>query len=481
MKRSLLFLLLACAAARPGAAATDWPVLQSVPVASGFVQPTYVTSARDGTGRLFVVQQPGQVVLVSGTAASATPFLDISNEVSSQQGTDVGLLSIAFPPGYAAKGHFYAVYTRAADTALPVEVVLSRFSLTADPNVADPASEEVLLVIPQDEQFHSAGQLQFGPDGYLYMSKGDGGPQGDPGNYGQRLDTLRGKLLRLDVENGPGATTPYRIPADNPFVKRAGARPEIWARGLRNPWRFSFDRQTGDLYLGDVGFDSYEEADFQRAGKGGLNYGWRIREGFHKFLTPPNYPISALEKLTKPISEQIHSGKAKLNEPTGNSITGGYVYRNTVSKRMEGIYVYADFVSENVWGVVHSGDRWITKLLLNPGAHISTFGEDESGELYYADYSTGTLYHLQDSGAVWTPTILPNGGTFKMPKTIIIRSETPGAKIHYTINGNDPAETDPVVPATGKVVLRSQGTLKAQAYRADLQPSGVAAATFYAP
>jgi len=237
-----------------------------------------VTNARDGSGNLYVVEQGGRIRLVKKGTLQAASFLDVSGRVLS--GGEQGLLGLVFPPGYATKRYFYVNYTRTPDGS----TVIARYRVTVDPDVADPASEEILLVIPQPFANHNGGQIAFGPDGFFYIGMGDGGSGGDPDNNAQNPASLLGKMLRIDVESGP---FPYAIPPSNPFVQAAGFRGEIWALGLRNPWRFSFDRQTGDLYVGDVGQGSFEEVDFQPAGSpGGENYGWRIMEGAHCFGDP---------------------------------------------------------------------------------------------------------------------------------------------------------------------------------------------------
>src|SRR5438477_6951355 len=244
----------------------DWPQLQFTLVASNLVQPTSVVHAGDGSGRLFITQQKGQILTLAGTHLDAIPFLDISGKIKS--GGEQGLLCVAFPRDYVNKRHFYVNYTRAGDGA----TIVSRFSVNGPNNIADPDGEEIIRNTLQPFANHNGGQLAFGPDGYLYIGMGDGGGAGDVGNRAQDLGSLLGKILRIDVDRGP----PYAIPPTNPFLTNSSARPEIWAYGLRNPWRFSFDRDTGDLYIADVGQEEWEEVDFQPANSlGGENYGWR--------------------------------------------------------------------------------------------------------------------------------------------------------------------------------------------------------------
>src|SRR4030095_15339060 len=260
-----------------------------------------------------VVEQEGRIRIVKSQTLLSTPFLDISARVSCCG--ERGLLSVAFPPNYANKGHFYVNYTNNDGNT-----VIARYRVTSDPDVANLNSEEILLTIEQPFANHNGGQIAFGPDGYLYIGMGDGGSAGDPQGNGQRPETLLGKLLRIDVESG---MTPYAVPSNNPFVQSRFYHGEIWALGLRNPWRFSFDRQTGDLYLGDVGQGSYEEINFQsRASFGGENYGWNIMEGKHCF----NSDSCNQTGLVLPIVEYSHS--------EGCSVTGGVVYRGQQYPRL---------------------------------------------------------------------------------------------------------------------------------------------------
>ncbi len=353
------------------------PVLTLTAVISGLASPTVITHAGDGSGRLFLVEQGGTIRIVnSGGALLPTPFLDISGRLVS--GGERGLLGLAFPPGFSSKKYFYVDYTRAADGA----TVVSRFSVSANTDVADATSEQVLLVVSQPFANHKGGQLAFGPDGMLYVGLGDGGSGGDPMGNGQNTATLLGKLLRLDVEAG---VTPYQIPPDNPFAASATAMREIWALGLRNPWRFSFDRQTGNLYIADVGQDAWEEIDFQAAGAaGGANYGWNILEGPACYspatgcVPPPAYAA--------PVASYGHG--------VGCAVIGGYVYRGPGNLNMQGLYFYGDFCSGRLWALRKVGNAWQSDLLQQTGLAISSFGEDEAGRLYVADYKTGTIYRI---------------------------------------------------------------------------------------
>jgi glucose/arabinose dehydrogenase len=357
---------------------SSWPTLALTPVVSGLSAPVHITHAGDGSGRLFVVEQAGRIRIVKNGALEPTPFLDITGRVSCC--AMHGLLSVAFPSGYAQKGHFYVNYTDLAGNT-----VIARFALTADPDVADAASEQVVLPVGQPYPNHNGGQLAFGPnDGYLYIGMGDGGSGGDPENRAQNPAELLGKLLRIDVETGNPVT--YTLPATNPFIGTPSYRGEIWALGLRNPWRFAFDRLTGDLYIGDVGQNLYEEIDFQAASSaGGENYGWRIMEGFHCY----NAATCQTAGLTLPVVEYDHS--------QGCSITGGGVYRGAQYGRMQGLYLYADFCSGRIWGLRRQGNTWQNRLLFDAPFSITTFGEDEAGESYVADYSGGVVYRIADT------------------------------------------------------------------------------------
>ena len=326
----------------------------------------HVTNAGDGSGRIFVVEQGGRIRIIRNGVLEATPFLDIAGRVSCCG--ERGLLSVAFPPGYAAKGHFYVNYTNKAGNT-----VVARYRLTTNPDVADPGSEQVVLTVPQPYANHNGGQLAFGPnDGYLYIGMGDGGSGGDPENRAQNPAELLGKLLRINVEAGNPNT--YTIPASNPFTQTAGYRPEIWALGLRNPWRFAFDRLTHDLYIADVGQDAYEEVDFQPAAStGGENYGWRIMEGLHCY----NAATCNTGGLTLPVAEYEHG----TNDSVGCSITGGMVYREVAFRRCRAYISTGTTVTARSGGC-GAAERglWETALLQTVGFNITTFGEDEAGD-----------------------------------------------------------------------------------------------------
>ena len=337
------------------------------PIVSGLNQPLGVVNA--GDPRLFIVQQGGQIVIWDGTRIVPGPFLDVGSLISCCG--EQGLLGLAFDPHYDRKGFFFIYYTRRNG-----DVVIARYHVSSDPDRADPTSGTIVLTVSHT-QFpnHNGGQLQFGPDGYLYIGIGDGGSGGDPNNNAQTLSVLLGKILRIDV-----STLPYSVPASNPF------RSPVWAYGLRNPWRFTFDRQTGDLWIGDVGQSLYEEIDFQPASSiGGQNYGWRKMEGFHCYN--PSVACSDAT-MTLPILEYSHADGSC-------SVTGGYRYRGGF-QRLRGTYFYADYCSGTIWSATQQSDgTWLATRRLNTSLKITSFGEDIHGELYVVDQN-GTIYQLID-------------------------------------------------------------------------------------
>ncbi|MCB0194010.1 MAG: PQQ-dependent sugar dehydrogenase [Anaerolineae bacterium] len=344
-----------------------------VPVATGLAKPLYLTHAGDGSNRLFVLEQTGRILIIENGEINPTPFLDIVSIVGSDA-NEQGLLGLAFHPNYAENGLFFINYTnKQGDT------VIARYAVSDDANSADPNSGEFLLTIGQPYRNHNGGQVAFGPDGYLYVGMGDGGSANDPENRAQDLGALLGKILRLDVDAG----APYGVPESNPFVADSQARPEIWSYGWRNPWRFSFDTATGDLYVADVGQNQYEEVHVELDGTGGgQNYGWRIMEGLHCF-NPTNCDPQALE-LVLPIAEYDHT--------QGCSITGGYTYRGQQSPNLDGIYFYGDYCTGIIWGLRQDTDgSWAQTHYLSSGLTISSFGQDETGEVYVIDHSGGVF------------------------------------------------------------------------------------------
>ncbi len=341
-------------------------------MAADFELPVFLTHA--GSERLFVVEKRGSIQALSRDGKTKEVFLDISVRVGSTS-NEQGLLGLAFHPQYAENGWFFVDYTD-----LRGDTVVSRFQVPAGAERADPDSEEVFLRIPQPAANHNGGMIAFGPDGALYIGTGDGGAANDRFRNGQNRNALLGKLLRIRVDGAP----PYAIPPDNPFVGQPDTRPEIWALGLRNPWRFSFDRATGDLFIADVGQNEFEEIDWQPAGSlGGENYGWPIMEGLHCFQRADCDRAG----LTLPIVEYDHT--------VGCSVTGGYVYRGQRFPALRGVYFYADYCSGTVWALWRDArGQWQHRDTLHTDLRISSFGEDVTGEIYLLDLSGGGVYRL---------------------------------------------------------------------------------------
>jgi len=355
------------------------PQLALESFASGFTNPVDIAHA--GDNRLFIVEQEGIIrILNANGQTSSQPFMDISSRVSS--GGERGLLGLVFHPDYTNNGFFFVNYTNNSGATR-----ISRFSVSGNPDVADAGSEDILLEIPQPYDNHNAGDLAFGPDGYLYIPLGDGGSGGDPDDNGQDRLELLGSILRIDV-NG---TSGYTIPSDNPFVNDANFRDEIWSWGWRNPWRFSFDRLTGDMWVADVGQSAREEVSFEAAGSaGGQNYGWRCYEGTGSF----NLNGCVATSFVNPIFEYAHGNS------TGRSITGGFVYRGTDFPALQGSYVMGDYQSGNLWTLTPDGNGGVTEQFqgrLIGRFQLSTFGEDQAGELYAASHSEGAIYKVRET------------------------------------------------------------------------------------
>lgn len=359
---------------------TGAPKLNQVFSALTFTQPLAIMHAGDNSGRLFVVEQGGKIKVFSsaGNPGSAKVFLDISGKVDTK-GWEEGLLGLAFHPKYTTNGTFYVNYTASG----PDRTVIARFKVSAgDPDKADPSSETVLLTISQPYDNHNGGDLRFGPDGYLYIAVGDGGDGGDPKGHGQNRQTLLGNILRIDVDQSAGGK-PYAIPADNPLKGNSqGFREEIYAWGLRNPWRITFDSQTGKLWAADVGQDDWEEVNIIEKGK---NYGWNVMEGKHCFKPPQGCNQSGLEL---PIHEYTLSG--------GQSITGGHVYRGVRVASLNGAYVFADFISGDVYRLDYNAQTGAAtaQVLFKTGEGISSFGLDPQGEIYLTSFA-GKVYKIQ--------------------------------------------------------------------------------------
>jgi glucose/arabinose dehydrogenase len=352
-------------------------------VTGSVTQPVLATGARDGTNRLFIVEKTGRIRIVKGGALLATPFLDISALVS--KGGEQGLLGLAFHPGFKTNRKLYVDYTdRNGNT-----VVREYRASATNPDRVDASTARTVIRITQPYANHNGGMLAFGRDGYLYIGTGDGGAGGDPGNRAQSVNTLLGKILRIGV-NSHTATRGYTIPPSNPYVGRTG-RDEIWQRGLRNPWRFSFDRANGNLWIGDVGQNKYEEVDRAirtTTGPGrGINWGWRVMEGFHCYNPATGCSTAG---RTRPLLEYTHASNGRC------AVTGGYVYRGTAIPALAGWYVYGDYCSGEVWAVSSTASSRPTPVPLlgaGSGRLVSGFGQDDAGELYVCDLN-GTVYRI---------------------------------------------------------------------------------------
>jgi glucose/arabinose dehydrogenase len=353
----------------------DKLVLQ--PFAAGLDSPISLTNAGDGSNRLYANEQAGRIriVEVDGTLRPQ-PFLDITDRISS--GGERGLLGLAFHPDFERNHRFFVDYTAKDDG----HTVIAEYTAADDGLSADPGSERILLTVDQPYANHNGGQLAFGPDGDLYIGLGDGGSGGDPQGNGQNTQALLGKVLRIDVDADPAGGKAYAIPADNPFASGGGA-PEVWAYGLRNPWRFSFDRDQGDLYIADVGQGSWEEIDRQPSdSRGGENYGWNVMEGKHCYDSDSCDP----SPYVPPIAEYSHD--------QGCSVTGGYVYRGTQQPDLVGIYVFADYCSGIVFTLQVDEGTTTPKVVAQTELGITSFGESENGEIYAVDQRGGGVYHV---------------------------------------------------------------------------------------
>jgi glucose/arabinose dehydrogenase len=368
MTRRLFILLAFSLAPILGFAQQQIPRIRLVPVASQLKMPVGVFD--DGTGRLFVIEQDGMIVIVENGQIDPTPFLDIHDEVS-RTGNECGLLGLAFHPDFKNNHRFYVNYDTEKFGKLQTRI--SEF--TADPTNShtDPSTEKELMRFDQPYTNHKGGCLMFGPDKMLYDGQGDGGDAGDPHDNGQNVGVYLGKILRIDVDHGQ----PYKVPDDNPLVGQKGAMPEIWCWGMRNPWRFSFDSQTGKLWCGDVGQDLWEEIDIIEKGK---NYGWSAMEGTHPFK-----PERAIGTLTGPIKDYGHD--------EGKCIIGGYVYRGKAIPALDGLYVYGDYNIGWIAALGYDGQKiTFDSHLLQTPVNIASFGEDHEGELYLVDRERGELF-----------------------------------------------------------------------------------------
>ena len=423
-----LILLLLCLSPAASALAAP-PAVTLTEVASGLASPVEVVNARDASNRLFIVEQAGKIKVRKDGVVLATPFLDLTAAGLISCCGERGLLGLAFHPQYRANGAFYIYYTAATTGALTIARVLRG----ANPDVADASSLVPILSIPHPVNAnHNGGRLAFGPDGHLYAGTGDGGSGGDPDRNGQNTGNLLGKLLRIAVDGGTG----YTIPASNPFPGSTCARgqcPEIFHYGLRNPWKFSFDRQGGDLYIGDVGQGAWEEVDFLPAGTaGGKNFGWGVFEGDACFND--NYfgaagACAGLANHTRPILTYDHGGAG------GISITGGYVYRGHKSAPLRGYYIYADYGSKRIWAARQSSPGvWQNDVLVPPQAtisSISSFAEDEAGELYVVDLGNGKLWRIDGPGPAFS---VVNDWNRDGREDIILRNSRSGAAFAWYMN-----------------------------------------------
>ena len=407
------------------------PVIDLVQFSTGYTSPLGIENC--GDSRLFIVQKTGYIYICDSLGVkNTTPFLDIHTELTSSGG-EQGLLGLAFHPDYFSNGYFYVYYTKVSTGALRIV----RFTVDSlNPNAADPNSELLLMEIPHPTNTnHDGGCLKFGPDGYLYIGTGDGGGAGDSPNNSQNTLKYLGKLLRIDVNNG----TPYAIPADNPFIDNSNYYPEIWAYGLRNPWRYSFDRLIKNLWIADVGQDDWEEIDFQPASSpGGQNYGWRCYEGNHVY----NFSLCSSDSdFTFPISEYAHPASISLCA----SVTGGYVYRGSQYANLYGRYFYVDYCTGDFRFIEPDGaGGWTTTYLSDEADYdYSSFGEDHLGEMYVAGLSTGKIYKLEEAECLPVAYIhinSPDGAvidTVAPANSVLETPFGPGLTYQWQLNGSD--------------------------------------------
>lgn len=408
-------------------------------VQDGFSQPLHLQNS--GDNRLFIVEKGGKIkVILEDNTVSPTPFLDLSGIISTQG--EQGLLGLAFHPDYDNNGYFFVNYTNTAGNTQ-----ISRFTVSAaNPDIADPGSELFILDFNQPASNHNGGDMIFGPDGYLYISSGDGGSSGDPNNLAQNIDVLLGKMLRLDIDNPSGGNA-YGIPPDNPFINTQDARPEIWAYGLRNPWRFSIDIEDNNIWIADVGQGSREEINRQSLDEGGVNYGWRCYEGSLPFNTDGCPPQS---ELAFPIAEYGHDN--------GNcSITGGHVYRGSEYSDIAGLYFFADYCS----GMIGSVDREDQVTIYGdfPGRWVA-FGQDVNQELYLIDINEGKVFRLKgsetagvNSDKIFSFQIVPNPAS-ELISIILNRGEIQEITV-YDVQGRKIYEDHPTPSMSQQVAISS--------------------------
>ncbi len=386
-----LWAALACVGCNSGSTTPSHPAptlqVELAPVASGFSSPLDIQQAGDGSGRLFVVEQGGKIKIIQNGSILGTPYLDVSSLIVS--GGEEGLLGLAFHPNYSANGCFYVNYTTNLLNGFLQTVIAEFRAATPGANIVNTSSEQRLIIVDQPEANHNGGGLAFGNDGFLYIALGDGGGGGDVhgtiGN-GQDTSTRLGKILRIRVDcNGS-----YSVPANNPFASQGSPTNEIWLYGLRNPFRFSVDHATGNLWIGDVGQSSFEEVDRVTPAQGGSNLGWRCKEGTHNFNFTANCQTAT---FLDPIFDYDHSqGDA--------TVIGGYVYHGTNIAALARNYVFGDFVSGRIWSLAQNGQgQWLRTFLVNAGGgDLAGFGQDANGELYVARYSSGAVVRLHQVG-----------------------------------------------------------------------------------
>lgn len=407
---AVLFVLLHPPSVNAETSAVTWPIIRLELLVDALDAPVGLVDARDGTNRLFVIERGGTVRIVKNGVISEQPFLDVSDRVLTSC-SECGLLGLAFPPDFAEGGYFFINYTSNTNRIGPDpndpddpdgigDTVIARIHLSADPNVADAASEETVMEINQPADNHNGGHMVFGPDDYLYIGMGDGGGGDDEYKNAQDSQSLLGKILRVEV----GKSGTYTVPPDNPFIDTPNYRDEIWALGLRNPWRFHFDPTTWDLYVADVGQNKYEEVNVVAAealDNGGMNFGWPIFEGNECYLplkdaNPANDDECERTDLTQPAATYTHA-------QNNCSITGGYVYESPMLHQTP-VYLYGDFCSGNVWALQNDAGEWVSEQVNDLPFMITTFGQDETGNVYVVNYE-GELYQLIGPANLYLPTL----------------------------------------------------------------------------
>ena len=438
----------------------NWPAVDFTQVVSGLNEVVDIQNAADGSNRLFLVQQQGQIRVLKNGVLLPTPLLDVASTIAPYG--EQGLLGLAFPPGFAQKKCFYIYYCRRGDNA----TILSRFQMSPNPDVAFDHTEEILMVTPKSDTNHNGGQLAFGPDGLLYISIGDGGGAGDPQRNSQNLTNRLGKILRIDVEN-TSPNLPYAIPASNPFATSATRSREILCWGLRNPWRFSFDSLTGDLFIGDVGEQEREEINFLSASSlnSGTNFGWSVKEGTLDFAAQTN------------VVGILHPPAFEYGRSIGYSVTGGLVYRGA-NPRLQGFYLFGDFATGQLLAMALPAQGGQVKTLKIPWYGFSTFGKDEAGEIYFADYYGAAVYRINALNTLPPPSISQEAGVYTGRVTVTMSTDIPGAVVRYTTDGTPPSQNSPIFFPGSTVEKYEPFTLKAATFRVDLNQSPTVEAVY---